>query len=138
MAFERPLLVRFQDVDYARVVYYPNFFDYTHRVFEDFFEAEVGCSYAKMLSDRKVGYPSVHAEADFTAPFRFGERGRVVMDVLRLSKRSVTCRYRFFHEGSADAHATVTVVNAPIAMDTFTGADLPDDVRAAFERHLAA
>ena len=138
MAFERPLLVRFQDVDYARVVYYPNFFDYTHRVFEDFFEVEVACSYGAMLQQRKLGFPSVHAEADFKAPFRFGERGRVVMDVLRVSKRSITCRYRFFHEGSSDVHATVTVVNAVVSMDTFTGAALPDDVRAAFERHLVA
>lgn len=136
MAYERPLLVRFQDVDYARVVFYPKFFEYAHGVFEDFFADEVGCAYGEMLTGRNVGYPSVHAEADFSAPFRFAERLRVLMDTTRVTSRSVTCRYRFFADGDPKERARVTVVVAPISLDTFTGVDLPADVKAAFERHL--
>lgn len=135
MAFEKRFTVRFPDVDFARVVYYPRFFDFCHQVFEDFFAAEVGLSYARMLTERQVGFPSVHAEADFQAPLRFGDEVRVVLQATRVSTRSVTCRYRFFL--GEQLAATCTVVVAPIAMDSFTGAALPDDVRAAFVRHRA-
>ncbi len=133
MAYEKTFLVRFQHVDFARVVYYPRFFDYCHQVFEDFFADEVGVPYAQMLTERKVGYPTVHAEADFEAPLRFGDTVRVVMEATRVSDRSVTCRYRFFN--GATPTGTCTVVTAPIDMDSFKGVALPLDVKAAFERH---
>lgn len=136
MAYEKRITVRFPDVDYARIVYYPHFFDFCHQIFEDFFTDEVKVPYARMLTERKVGYPSVHAEADFTAPLRFGDEMRVVMEVTRLSTRSVTCRYHFF-KGPTPC-ATCVVVVATVDMDTFQGTDLPPDVRAAFERHRAA
>jgi len=135
MAYEKRITVRFPDVDYARIVYYPHFFDFCHQIFEDFFTDEVKVPYARMLTERKVGYPSVHAEADFTAPLRFGDEMRVVMEVTRISARSVTCRYHFF-KGELPCAKCVVVV-ATVDMDTFQGTDLPADVRAAFERHRA-
>ena len=73
MPFTQRLTIRFDQVDYARVVYYPRFFELSHQVFEAFFEQAVGVSYPKMLMDRKVGFPTVHAEADFKRPLKFGD-----------------------------------------------------------------
>ena len=136
MAFERPFTVRFHEVDFARVVFYPNFFEYAHRVFEDFFAAEVGCPYVEMLSVRNVGYPAVHVEADFKAPLRFGDSGRIAMETAALSRRSATLRYDFWLGESR--HARVTVVVASIDLKTFTPVELPSDVRVAFSRHLTS
>jgi 4-hydroxybenzoyl-CoA thioesterase len=136
MAYTKSIPIRFPDVDFAHVVYFPRFFDYCHQVFEDFFTDEVKCPYPVMLQERKVGYPSVHAEADFKSPLRFGDTARVVMAVTRLSDRSVTCRYQLFKGSSEELCATVTVVVAPIEMGAFRGTTLPADVKAAFERHL--
>ncbi len=91
-----------------------------------------------MLSERKVGYPSVHAEADFTAPLRFGDTARVVLETLDAGHKALTCRYHFFNGDSEALCATVTVVMVAIDMDTFTGQPLPEDVKAAFHRHRAA
>ena len=138
MAYQKLIPIRFPDVDFAHVVYFPRFFDYCHQVFEDFFADEVKCPYSVMLQERKVGYPSVHAEADFMVPLRFGDVARVVMELARVSERSVTCRYRVFKGQTQELCATVTVVAAPIEMGAFRGTALPADVRAAFERHRVA
>jgi 4-hydroxybenzoyl-CoA thioesterase len=132
MPFVRELSVRFPDVDFARVVYYPRFFDYCHQVFEDFFAAEVGVPYARMLQERKVGYPSVHASADFKHPLRFGDVVRIELSTDAVGERSITCRYRLSCRGTACAELKVVV--APVDMEKFTGLKVPDDVRAAFER----
>ena len=138
MAYEKKIPVRFDDVDFARVVYYPRFFGYTHQTFEDFFKDEVGCPYAKMLQERKVGYPSVHASANFQKPLRFGDTARVVLETLDAGHKALSCRYRIFNGDSEVLCATLTVVTVAIEMDTFTGQPLPEDVKAAFLRHRAA
>ena len=135
MAFSRDIAVRFPDVDFARVVYYPRFFDFAHQVMEDFFAAEVGVSYAAMLRNRKVGFPTVHCEADFVSPLRFGDLARFELTCDKASERSVALQYRVTREG---VHcATLKVVTVPVAMDTFTAVPVPADVRAAFARHLS-
>jgi 4-hydroxybenzoyl-CoA thioesterase len=130
--FVRELPVRFPDVDFARVVYFPRFFDYCHRVFEDFFAAEVGMPYPRMLQERKVGYPSVHASADFKKPLRFGDVVRVEMITEAVGRKSITSRYLLSTGGVACAE--LKIVTAPVDMERFIGLEVPDDVRAAFER----
>lgn len=137
MAFVHRFVVRFEDVDFARVVFFPNLFRYCHNTFEEFFAKEVGVPYARMLQERKVGYPAVHAEADFKRPLKFGAEIRSELDVLRVGKSSIECRYRLFEGESAELLAELKVVTAAIAMDTFQSAPLPDDVRKAFEKHAA-
>jgi 4-hydroxybenzoyl-CoA thioesterase len=132
LPFKRDILVRFPDVDFARVVYYPRFFDYCHQVFEDFFAAEVGVPYAQMLQVRKVGYPSVHAESDFVAPLRFGDVATIEMTTVRVGQGSITLRFRVLKAGTLCAE--LEVVSAAVDMDTFQGVNVPDDVRAAFDR----
>jgi 4-hydroxybenzoyl-CoA thioesterase len=133
-AFHRDILVRFPDVDFARVVYFPRYFDYCHRVFEDFFAAEVGVPYSEMLSTRSVGYPSVHVSADYQAPLRMGDTAQLEMTTQAIGAGSLTLRYRVVR--AQTLCATVETVCASVDMKTFTSVPLPDDVRAAFERFL--
>jgi 4-hydroxybenzoyl-CoA thioesterase len=135
VAFSRDIEVRFPDVDYARVVYYPRFFDYAHRVMEDFFAAEVGVPYATMLSERKVGFPTVHAEADFVQPLRFGDVARLTLVCEKASERSLSLRYEVTRVAGNVRCATLKVVVVPVTIDAFTGTAVPPEVRAAFARH---
>ena len=137
MAYTHPILVRFDHVDFARVIYYPRFFDYTHQTFEDFFADEVKVPYATMLTQHKVGFPIVHADADFKAPLRFGEIARVVMETLEVGAKSLRCRHRIYRGDTAELCAELNVVSAAIDMDAFKGRAVPDPVRVAFERHRA-
>ena len=137
MAYVQRVPVRFPDVDFAQIVYYPRLFDYVHQVYEDFFGAEVGVPYPVMLGQRRVAYPAVHAEADFKAPLRYGDVARVVMEATKVSTKSVTSRYRLYRDGSEVLCAELRVVTASIDMDRFLPIELPADVRAAFLRHQA-
>ena len=136
MAYTSRIPVRFEDVDFARVVFFPRLFNYCHQVFEDFFAAAVGVTYAQMLQKRKIGYPSVHAQADFKHPLRFGDTARIVMETVKLSSKSITNRYRIYLGDSKTLCAEVEVVTVPIDMETFKARQVPEDVRVAFLNHL--
>ena len=136
MAYTQRINVRFDDVDFAQIVYFPRLFGYCHWVFEDFFAKEVGLPYAEMLGKRKVGFPTVHAEADFRAPLRFGDCCRVAMDTVKLSQKSITNRYRLYLGDSQKLCSKVELVTVAISMDDFTPVSIPEDVRVAFLNHL--
>lgn len=141
MAFTRDIEVRFPDVDYARILYYPRFFDFAHRVFEDFFAAEVGTAYWKLLREGNVGFPTVHAQGDFDSPLRFGDVARVELTCEKASLRSVALRYRFTRvEGrkrSLVLCATLKVVTVPVDLGSLRALPVAPEVRAAFLRHPA-
>lgn len=137
MAYEQELLVRFEDVDYAQIVYFPRIFGYCHRVFEDFFAREAGVSYAELLKERRTGFPVVHARADFQSPLAFGDRCRVVMETLKIGRTSVTHRYRLYVEGSGRLAAEIELVTVVTHLDTLKPMPVPPEARGAFERHLA-
>jgi len=133
MAHVQTLLVRFEDVDYARVVFFPRLLEYCHRVFEDFFPAQLGVSYAEMVAQRKIGFPVVSSKADFRFPFRFGDECRIAMEVLRMGEASVTNRFRLFRGGALAAE--IEIVVACVDVDAFRARPIPDDVRRGLEAH---
>lgn len=136
MAYERRRVVRFDHVDFARLVYFPRLFGYCHEVFEDFFRDEVGVPYPLMLQERRVGFPVVSTSADFQLPLRFGDPVRIVMETLKIGKRSLTNRYQLFHDEREELCSEIRLVTASISMERVVSVDLPDDVRQAFSRHL--
>ena len=137
MAFVRDIKVRFGDEDHAGIVYYPRFFDWFHQVFEDFFE-EVGMTYQQVLDDDHAGWPSVHAEADYASPARFGDVLRVELSVERIGKSSTTFAYRLTNAGDGRLVATGRVTCACVDTRSFRAQPIPAKYRALFEKHLVA
>ncbi len=138
MAYVQRLKVRFDDVDFARIVYYPRLFGYCHSVFEDFFAAEAGMSYADVLQKRRVGFPVVSAKADFKSPLRFGDTCRISMETIHLGKRSLTCRFRLYLGESNRLCAEIEVTSAVVSMDDLSPVELPADFRTLLEKHRAS
>jgi 4-hydroxybenzoyl-CoA thioesterase len=138
MAYIQRVPVRFDHVDFARIVYYPRLFAYCHIVFEDFFASEAGITYADMLQKRKIGFPVVSTKADFRSPLRFGDICRISMEAIHIGKRSLGCRYRLYLGETDRLCAQIEVTAATINMADFTPVDLPDDLRLLFGKHLAA
>jgi len=133
--FTARLPVRFADIDWARVVYFARYFDFAHRCFEDFFNEHAKLPYAAVLAERKLGFPIVHSEGEFFAPLRLGDTARVVMEVTRLSKRSVTSRFTFFRGEGDEKVAVITLKQAAIDTTDFRGIELPDDIHGLFVTH---
>ena len=141
--FEYDVKVRFADVDDARVVYYPQFLDYCHVVFEEWMEHGFGKPYAETFQDDGVGFPAVNVNVDFVAPARFGDVLRVRLTVTHLGTKSATIRYRFAGRDldtsvpsdknmRVDARVTVACVD----MKSFRAMPHPDRLRAFFARYL--
>ncbi len=135
MAFTRSIKVRFGDEDHAGIVYYPRFFDWFHQVFEDFFE-EIGMSYQRVLDEDHAGWPSVHAEADYASPARFGDVLAFALSVERIGTSSTTFAYRVTNEHESRLVATGRVTCACVDMRTFRAQPIPERYRALFEKHL--
>ena len=133
MTFRTQLKVRFGDEDHAQLVYYPRFFHFFHCAFEDFFNDQ-GYPYRACLDVDRVGWPAVHAEADFKRPVHFGDLLDVDVRVGRLGSKSATFVYEASVAGAPACRGVITV--ACVGMDDFRGAPIPDKYRALFERHL--
>ncbi len=133
MAFTFRMPVRYGSVDFARIVYYPQFLHFCHVAMEEMFAAVVGVSYPDALQKEKVGYPTVKSEADFVKPVAYGEELEMSVAVERMGTSSVV----FVYEGrrSSDGEAAFRVRNIQVAvdMDAWESTPIPDHHRAAFE-----
>jgi 4-hydroxybenzoyl-CoA thioesterase len=129
--------VRFADVDHAGIVYFPRLLHYFHIALEELFRARVAPgAFADLLDRRRIGLPTVHIEADFRRPLRFGQEVTVEVALASLGNRSVTLRYRAFPvTGGAPGaeHAAEAVITcAAIDLDKFRSQPLPPDLVELF------
>ncbi|MEQ8768186.1 MAG: acyl-CoA thioesterase [Planctomycetota bacterium] len=134
--FQREVPVRFGATDPAGIVYYPFVFDICHHVFEDFFQDRIGRNYASLLTSERTGFPTVHVEADFLAPIRYGERLFVTMSALRIGSSSLTlCFDGVLEDGRAAFRAKI--VKSAASLDTFRALPIPEFLRPHFEAILS-
>ncbi len=126
--------VRFADVDYARVVYYPRFFHYFHVAFEEMFECGLGAPYSQVVVGEHVGFPAVRTECDYRAPARFGDVLRIRVTCVRVGSRSVTLRYRAERAKDGVLCAEARVTAACVDLRTFTSQVMADRYRDLFRR----
>lgn len=134
MPFRTTLTIRFGDIDYAGIVYYPRIVHFFHVAMEEFFSKGLGNDYAQVLKEHRLGLPTVHLEADFRRPFQFGDRVDVEVFVEHLGNRSVRWRYRIFQQSSDEISVEGRVVTACVDLDTFTTIPVPDWLREQVQR----
>jgi 4-hydroxybenzoyl-CoA thioesterase len=124
--------VRFGDIDQAHVVYYPRFFHYFHQAFEQWFGAELGVTYAELVNERGLGFPSVRVETDFRRPLRYGDSMRIGIAIDEIGKKSLTLRYELFRNADDAPAATARITTVVINSD-FKAVTIPDWLRERFE-----
>jgi 4-hydroxybenzoyl-CoA thioesterase len=130
--------VRWGDCDPAGIVFFPRFFEMFHEAMESWFGERLGAPYEAVIVRRKLGFPSVHTEADFRTPTRFGENVVIELRLGHLGRTSMRLDYMLLGE-AGDVRATGATVCAVMDLDpqrdTFHRAvPLPDDLREAMER----
>ena len=134
MAFKSTWKISFGEIDYASIVYYPNFFDYFQRTEEAFME-QIGFPYPYLIGELRLGFPIVHVEADFKRPVRYGDAIDIVLEVAQLGTRSVTFGFRVFKGRELCAEAKITHVT--VDLDAFRAVSLPEDLRRRLEKAQA-
>jgi 4-hydroxybenzoyl-CoA thioesterase len=134
VSFEFEKKVRFGEIDQAGIVYYPRFFNFYHLTLEEFFESVVGTSYAEVIKGWKIGFPTVHVDADFTVPLKFGDVTRISLAIVKLGTASVRTRYQVRRQdGVLCAEAQLTTVC--VDMDTFRARPIPERLREILMRY---
>lgn len=136
MSFTSVQKIRFDDVDGAGIVYYPQFFHLCHAAFEDFFDDAAPLSYPEMILDRRVGFPTVAIESQFTAPLAYGDVAIIDLRVLSVGTSSMKMAYeiRRKHDGEICFVATITTVY--IDLDAQKSLPIPDDLASLLRRSL--
>lgn len=132
-AFRFDHAVPYGAIDFARIVYYPQFLHFCHLTMEAMFAAVVGVPYARALQDEGVGYPTVKSDAEFLAPVPYGETLRLSMATEAIGRSSVTFLYQG-HRASDDTLAfRVRNVQVAVDMAAWKSMAVPEHHRRAFE-----
>ncbi|MBK6528569.1 MAG: acyl-CoA thioesterase [Deltaproteobacteria bacterium] len=130
---ERP--VRFAEVDAARIVYFARYLDFCHDALEALFAALPG-GYPQLIMVRGIGIPSVHIEADYKAPLRYGDTALIDVSVERIGARSVTFHHAISRAADGVSCASIRQVVVLCRLDELVPVDIPDDVRTLLSQHL--
>ena len=133
MPYKTTWKISFREIDYASIVYYPNFFDYFQRTEEAFME-HIGFPYPYLIGDLKLAFPIVHVESDFKKPVRYGDAIDIALSVEDLGSKSVTFKFKVFKGSDFCAEATITHVTVDLSI--FKAVPIPEELRKAFEVEL--
>lgn len=133
MAFTFRMPVRYGSVDFARIVYYPQFLHFCHVAMEEMFAAVVGVSYPDALQKEKVGYPTVKSEADFVKPVAYGEELEMSVAVERMGTSSIVFVYEGRRMSDGESAFRVRNVQVAVDMDAWESTPIPEHHRKAFE-----
>lgn len=136
MPFSTRIEVRFGDCDPAGLVYYPVLFHYCHGAMEEFFATRCGVSYARLMAERRLGFPTVNVRAEFFAPFVYGNEAEVEVWASAVGRTSVTFEYRLRRASDRVLCASATHVQVAMNLDERRAVPVPEDLRRAFEQSV--
>lgn len=134
--FKHRHTVRFGEIDYAGIVYYPNFFDFYQQAEEEFMH-HLGYPYPHLLGILKQGFPIIHVEADFKNPVRYGDTIEIALTVAHLGTSSVTFHFDVYKAGQDTLCATATIGHALIDTLAFKSIPIPAEMRIKLSAYKA-
>lgn len=136
MEFSTQRRVRFSDCDPAGIVFFPQYLVMINGQVEDWLHQELGFAFRELLLRRRIGFPTVHLNVDFTAISHLDDELRISTQALRVGSRSITLRHRIL--GLQDElRAQVEQVLVTTSFDTHAAVNLPAELREAARKYLA-
>jgi len=136
--FTQRRTVVFSETDLAGIAHFSNFFRYMEDC-EHAFYRELGYSVHSMEDGEggTVGWPRVHAEADYRQPLRFEEEFEIELLIESLAAKTITYRLRFWKDpdGAAAlaAEGKVVVVCVRIGEGGMRSTEIPASIRAKLD-----
>lgn len=117
--FRQTRRVQFAETDLAGIVHFSNFYRYMEEA-EHAFYRSLGYSVHDMPGDApgsKVGWPRVHASADFRKPLRFEEEFVVELLIEEIRSKTISYLARFWKE-DGELAATGKMVVVCVSFDS--------------------
>ena len=136
--FRHTRRVQFAETDLAGIVHFANFFRYMEEA-EHAFYRSLGFSVHKMVGvdgDDPVGWPRVHAAADFRKPLRFEDEFNVELIVAAMGPKTIDYQFRFLGDGDellATGKFTVICVRFDYDEGRMRAVGIPDAIRSKIE-----
>ncbi len=130
-AFLTQQVVRFGHVDPAGIAYYPRIFDYIHEAFEELWERHVGVLYYHLIQERRIGFPLVNSQVEFSHPLRFGDRPVIRVTCFQLGRASLGLRYLYSLDKAVCIDARM--ITACIDLERMKSVAIPAEFRARFD-----
>jgi 1,4-dihydroxy-2-naphthoyl-CoA hydrolase len=127
--FEHECLVKLRDTDAAGVMYFPRQYDLVHDAYQIYLDSK-GFGFKFLIHEAPYMLAVVHAESDYAAPVRCGDRLTIRLRTERIGNSSYTMAYDVVDE---DGKSTGTAQTVHVVFDKATRKPIPipDDFRAA-------
>jgi len=127
--------VRFRHCDPAGIVFYPRYFEMINDFVEEWFDKGMGLPFHALHVERHIGTPMASVQCDFSAPSRWHERLRQVLEVQRIGGASFKALVRFEGpDGQLSLSARLTIVT--VDLRTMKSMPLPADLRERMQAYL--
>jgi YbgC/YbaW family acyl-CoA thioester hydrolase len=127
------MIVPFQDIDAAGIVFYARVFDYFHNAYVAHLISR-GVSLPAVIAQGVWGAPLAHAEADYKLPLRFGDFVHAQVVSADVGESSVTLHHRIVSGDDATrVYCTGRTVHVVIDRKTFRPRPLPEELRNAYQ-----
>ncbi len=129
--FEYCFSIRLRDTDAAGVLFFARLLEHAHDAYETLMD-QLDHPLPDLLHNASFHLPLVHAEADYLAPLRLGDRVRVSIQVAKLGRRSFTLSYAF---ATPDGRICARAATVHVAIDAREGKKeaLPEPLREALQ-----
>ena len=127
----RPL--NFGDCDPSGIAYFPSYLNILVGVLEEFF-ASIGSPWPAMITERRIGTPTLRLDLTFVKPGFHGDRLDFTLRVVRIGNSSIDLDHAVSSSGGVLWKASQRLVATDL--DTHKARAWPDDMRAAFMLHL--
>lgn len=126
--------VRMHDTDMAGILYFPRQFRFAHDALEDFVES-LGFTFEQIFHQENFVFVIVHAEADYLAPLRVGNKLEVQVTITDIGTTSFTVAYDIFKSDKTLVGRAKTV-HVTLDAKTRKKIAIPDKFKKLLERHL--
>jgi 4-hydroxybenzoyl-CoA thioesterase len=130
-SFTRERLIRFSDCDPAGIVFYPQYFVMFNGLVEDWVDEGLGIGFRRLVTERRIGLPTVRLEADFRAVSKMGDKVHLSLAVEKLGSRSITLDSRCTAVDSGELRMQMRQVLVCTSLETHQAIEVPADMREA-------
>lgn len=127
--------VRMHDTDMAGILYFPRQFRFAHDALEDLF-SEANLSFHQIFHKENFVFVIVHAEADYLATLRVGDKLEVHVTIERIGTSSFTVVYRFYLESSQKLVGTAKTVHVTLENSSRIKIPIPETLKVILMKHL--
>lgn len=130
---EREFPLRLQDIDGAGVIFFTRPLEYFHDLMMDFLAAR-GYPFSDVIRQSGWLMPLRHAEADYLAPLRLGDRVRVELVRVDVDETEIAFGYRMVRLADGRVAAVAQTIHVCVDAGTFRRKAFPEDFRRALTR----